>query len=697
MEFKIENCNNIALARIELEENTLNIKYGPNGTGKSTLAKAIELGVGDPSGLAQLTPFRLLEDNPDSLKPSIEGADQLSSVMVFNDKYISQFAFKKDELLDNSFEIFVRTENYEQRMQSIEELVSDITDTFKNDKKLDEAISDLEDLSGCFGQSQAGYSKAGALHKGIGKEGNKIENIPTGLEHYEDYLKNDSKIPWIQWQIKGDTFLDITDKCPYCTEPATENKKQSIRKIGETYNARNIEHLLKVIELIERLEDYFSDDTREVLAEIKSKSAAFSDEEINFLIELKKQIDILKDRLKELQRMTFFTFEDIEKVTDRVGELKINLDALHHLKSELTLQTIGGLNNSLDKILKKAGELQGAVNLLKIEIEKRISQNKAEIEQFLSYAGYKYQVDVVGDAENRRLVLKHKDSSTALENGDQHLSYGERNAFSLVLFMFECISRKPDLIILDDPISSFDNTKKFAISETLFRGEVSLRGKTVVLLTHDFEPIIDILKVKADIFNAPKPVGSFLQLSRGHLTELSINSSNVMTFGEVCRVNINDSDDDLIKLVYLRRFSEITASMPLVYELISNLFHHREVPVIFDEVEREMTREEIEQASQVIASELKIDDFSYENTLARIVDPQELSRVYSQCRSGYEKLQIFRLTRITTENRILQKALDEAFHIENEYVCQLNPRDYEMIPESMIEECDQFMDFEYLD
>lgn len=38
---RILNCNCINEAEIEIEEGSLNIKYGPNGTGKSTISKAI--------------------------------------------------------------------------------------------------------------------------------------------------------------------------------------------------------------------------------------------------------------------------------------------------------------------------------------------------------------------------------------------------------------------------------------------------------------------------------------------------------------------------------------------------------------------------------------------------------------------------------------------------------------------------------
>lgn len=41
MRVKIENCNVVDTGAIEIEPNKLNIKYAINGTGKSTIAKAI--------------------------------------------------------------------------------------------------------------------------------------------------------------------------------------------------------------------------------------------------------------------------------------------------------------------------------------------------------------------------------------------------------------------------------------------------------------------------------------------------------------------------------------------------------------------------------------------------------------------------------------------------------------------------------
>ena len=51
MELIITNCNNIDSGKIEITNNKLNIKFGINGTGKSTITRAIKYGIDSPERL----------------------------------------------------------------------------------------------------------------------------------------------------------------------------------------------------------------------------------------------------------------------------------------------------------------------------------------------------------------------------------------------------------------------------------------------------------------------------------------------------------------------------------------------------------------------------------------------------------------------------------------------------------------------
>lgn len=272
------------------------------------------------------------------------------------------------------------------------------------------------------------------------------------------------------------------------------------------------------------------------------------------------------------------------------------------------------------------------------------------------------------------------------------LSYGERNAFALVLFMFDAVKDSPDLIVLDDPISSFDKNKKYAIVEMLFRKEKSFRGKTVLLLSHDFEPIVDMLYHHTDKFE--RPSASFLQNDSGQLVEIGIDKDDIMTFVDINSSNIKSDTSLVTKLVYLRRTYEILNSRGMAYQLVSNALHKRSVPLIFEGgTSREMTVEEIQEAETEIQQ--YIQEFNYSEFIQLIIDNSAMIELYKSCENNYEKLHLYRV--ITEGNNdadqtdVVLKFINQAFHIENDYIYQLNPAKYQTVPQYIVEECDQYI------
>ncbi len=688
MEITLNNCNSIIEANLSIEIDHLNIKYGINGTGKSTISRAIELNSIDQSNLKELTPFKYIENNPDNIIPSITLTENIDTVLVFNEEYIDNFVFKEDELIKDSFEIFINNNEYKEKIKEIENIVSVIKSEFNNNESLNEIIQDLTELSGCFGRSKTGYSAAGSIGKGLGK-GNKIKNIPEGLELYKDYLHSSKNTKWIKWQVDGNNFIEISEKCPYCTSPTSENK-EVIQRVNTEYNAKSIEHLIKVLGVVERLSKYFHEGTKENIYRITKNKTGISKEEINYLKQVKEQIDTLNEKLINLKGITFFTLEKVDKVIDEIKSLKIKMSVIPFLNSRETQKIINPLNTCLNSVLIQAGKLQGEVNKQKNNIRKTIERYKTEINNFLKFAGYKYIVNIEEDGgKEYKMKLQHHDLSSVVKSGGQHLSYGEKNAFSLVLFMYECLSKNPDLIILDDPISSFDKNKKFAIIEMLFRGKSSLREKTVLMLTHDLEPIIDIVKILPHTFNVPMPKASFLRSRNGIVEEIPINKSDILTFSQVCIENIENIEEEIIKLIYLRRYYETINDKGNEYQLLSSLLHKKPTPTKRNgEEEINMEREDISSTTQLIKE--RIQEFDYNRILTRLVDSAKILEVYNNCRSDYEKLQIFRIVNDRHENDVIRKYINEVFHIESELVCQLNPCKYEIIPEFIINECDKY-------
>ncbi|WP_258186777.1 hypothetical protein [Vibrio splendidus] len=392
MDISIENCNNIDKANIVISENKLNIKFAPNGTGKSTIAKAITLHAKNES-LQDLMPFKLRNNNPDALTPSVVSDQKVHSVMCFNEEYVRQFTFQSDELISNSFDIFIRTDAYVAVEQEIHAIVQDINNLFEDNEKLEFFISNLERLSSAFTLTKTGLSKSSTGMKGL-SQGNKLQHIPEGLESFEPFISNTANVNWIDWQTKGLTqFSKISDCCPFCTTD-TVDKKERIAKVGQEYDKNVIKNLVSIIEVIEKLGDYFTEEAKKKLTTITSLANGLEDEHIEFLKTIKTQIDLLSARLAKLKALKGFDFKKGEQVKEQLEAYKIDLAFLSELNSDSTEQEIKSINNSIEEVIVKGGLLQGKVNQQRSGMQKLIEKHQSDINNFLSYAGYKYKVQI---------------------------------------------------------------------------------------------------------------------------------------------------------------------------------------------------------------------------------------------------------------------------------------------------------------
>ncbi len=103
-----------------------------------------------------------------------------------------------------------------------------------------------------------------------------------------------------------------------------------------------------------------------------------------------------------------------------------------------------------------------------------------------------------------------------------------------------------------------------------------------------------------------------------------------------------------------------------------------------------MTQDEIEQAS--ISIRAKLPGFDYDAFVKRCLDKQLMKASYEQAQNNYEKLQLFRVMNDDRhDNDVIMKYINESFHIENDYIMQLNPHTYDFVPEHIVRECDDWL------
>lgn len=215
---------------------------------------------------------------------------------------------------------------------------------------------------------------------------------------------------------------------------------------------------------------------------------------------MREQVYLFNISLKKLKILDFYNLKDIENIEEEVKKYLFDLDNtpnFSYINSDFTKEKVKIIDDTLNELIEKINALNWKIKAQKNILKTTIEKYEKSINGFLKSAWYKYSIEVVEEknSDKYRFVLKPLDIDVEIKSASWNLSFWEKNAFALVLFMFQSLNEKVDFIVLDDPISSFDQNKKFAILNMLFWNLwENLRWQTVLMLTHDFEPVIDIIK-----------------------------------------------------------------------------------------------------------------------------------------------------------------------------------------------------------
>ena len=255
---KLACCNNINCATITLKPNATTVLHGMNGSGKSSVAKAIQLYTGnDGQTLEALKPYA-----SESL-PSVEGLPAHANILVFNEDYVDNTLFKGDmELIENGYKIFVDTPDYRKAAEATDELLADAVKTLRDEGKVAELLSTVNNLLSCFGKvSKQTYSKTSPIAKGIVSTGNLIEHVSPKFESFAPLIQGDNAKEWLQWRDKGGKF-SLQGVCPYCGKALKQSELDNCDEMQAVYGGKYIDSCTKTIETFGEAEVLLSENAR---------------------------------------------------------------------------------------------------------------------------------------------------------------------------------------------------------------------------------------------------------------------------------------------------------------------------------------------------------------------------------------------------------------------------------------------------
>ena len=551
------------------------------------------------------------------------------------------------------------------------------------------------------------------MYSSIKSEKN-IFNIPKELNKYALFLSDKEKnILWSDWKNKGKTY-DYGEICPYCAEKVKQGHKKENEAFNSYYTKANVSNLTEFSNIIDNTKVYLNTENSQKIEKCIRENIPSAEKDLIFT-KFMSEVTYLKEKIYNITTFDSYKIEkdDISNLSNILLDLKISYENLEYFNNKTLTKSIDEINSSIDEMIGKISDLQKEIGKMNSLVISKMSSCKKEINSFLKLAGFNYEFDIIkdGDEKNSITILKYvnsEDEKIQVSDIEKHLSWGEKNAFALVLFMYYALSKNPGLIILDDPISSFDGNKKYAIINRLFsnKGDYadSFYNKTVLMLTHDFEPIIDF-----GINHKPTKETNmwYLKNNDGVIKEqkISIPSDVLSTIKFYYNESINEENNIISRICFLRKYLEHIStkksSEENAYDILSSIIHGDNLRRKIDNEHYEnLSITEIKNGEEWIRQFIK--SFDSHKILTDNLNNRYILENYKMETNNYKKLQLFRVylelsdnrDKLKEKNSIVLKFIDEIYHIENDYIFSLDLIKFDIIPDFIINSINEFMSSE---
>ncbi|GAA8714294.1 hypothetical protein oki361_15510 [Helicobacter pylori] len=435
-----------------------------------------------------------------------------------------------------------------------------------------------------------------------------------------------------------------------------------------------------------------NEEYKEQLTKILENEHTLSSKQNEFLYKIVNIVNAEKEKIVFFMQLNVLSSLD-DNYSNIEEELKQNkLDEKMFVGLSEYNEDVKKFNHILNKLTKNALELSKLIDKSKKDIQDIIENSKNEINDFLKIAGIPYNFNI--NIQNKEVLttlnpIAYKDK--ILDNAKSKLSYGEINVLSLALFGAKAKRSNANLIILDDPISSFDECKKFAINYFLFNGETGmLKDKTVLILTHDIEILIDLIKKnRQQRYNA----ALLLRKNNGDISEETITWENIKNImhSEYEKAK-NEKIDTFLRLMHLRNYYMLNdKSEEPEFQVLSNALHLREK--LRDSNSNPLKDDDVKKGIKKIQNDINnfnYDEFIKENKINKLIEK------YNKSSNDFEKLCLCRpileneqLAEEIKVSKVVQNFITKNYHIENLYIYSINGE--KLIPHYIMNICNELI------
>lgn len=536
---------------------------------------------------------------------------------------------------NSSYEVFYQQKKYTETTSSLFHVISDqknrniikgetndylIGENIRREKELENEISSTltSVFNGLNRQLKSNFGITAASSKALSKIRHpKVKRFSTNLANQRSKGKD----------IESQDFVLFIEELSEL--PNTEFDEAKLEFLVKDYSTKN--HVIESImdigkEIIGKtflLEIEEHSDAINILEKYDYKNeCVVCDKEIKRRLLLREKQDKQRKVIAKLDPKS-------KKLLENIVE-KISVDDPFHIKKSI-FDAIS--KNDLISLESLIAEFEQYIDVYNIQINNMFADclegtklaEKVQEHYELCKADPKFEDDdirlieeFVNDNMSKEVLLKREDgkltlyldSSQLLGEEDLQLSTGEQNFISLAFEFLKAKKSEAKIIVVDDPISSFDSIYKNKIAFMILK---FLRGKEQIILTHNLDLVRLLEHQQRSCFNLylfnniDGEINGFIPVG-SHETEILLHLDKLLELfrGEL----IGDVVDEKLFLIamipFLRGFSKLLAKS--CGDKLSKVMHgYEEETINLSEIYNEIFGEDCIQRDYNISAQNIID------------------------------------------------------------------------------------------
>lgn len=438
--------------------------YAPNGVGKSSFAKALKKEI--PS-----------EYEYEYNEVIYTEKSKETPVIIIDDFFFRNIAIRDDEKLSDYIlgsQIHKELELKDNINKAKENIKTKIISYLKDEYGIKTKNSNLCSLANNDSFKNFVSAIANNRDKAKDYDGKKLLELVTKLKIDEEIKCDTNKYNYVKERLEqGDSII----------KSIIEFDVNSVKAI-EGFSKLDIDNdAIKILNKHKDIETCIFEETHILPTDIKNKLEENKNAIINQLsVEQRNLISKILNlseeepfNIKEVFNIAFET-GNIDKIEQLISEIKLIVVKLEYTIMQKIVEIINEnklkeLYQEYTELIDKKVELTDDDEILLKDIIENCINKKVNI-------GRDNNKNIIFTLENNTLIGKSRK--------DLPLSTGEQNFISLYFELLAAKNSEKEIVIIDDPISSFDSIYKNKIIYSIIK---VLEHKKVIILTHNINTI----------------------------------------------------------------------------------------------------------------------------------------------------------------------------------------------------------------